>query len=222
MKPEEKGLATSKEEKIKKALKTIIEAFRLARARGRFPNSDIVNEGIMEAALEISKNLDDKMNNMKIPWIASISIYFALKEDKKITNHCTEHSELTKQESFVALARKCKQALSSTPSDQTPPVTRSPIEDTVTASRDAGPVRIIPRPGGSMIRVPDIPLQVHAGDWIQDGKRHKTTANKRTREQEDSGTPLQVYAGDVIVNGKIKRRSKEPVEYQVRHFDYKF
>ena len=215
MKPEEK------EEQIKKALKTIIEAFRLARARGTFPNSDIVKEGTMEAALKISKNLDDKMKVMKIEWIASISIYFALKEDKNITNHLTEHSGL-KKESFVVLAKKCKQALSPTPSDQTSPVTRSPFEDTVTAARDAGPVRTIPRPGGSMIHVPDIPLKVYAEDWIQDGKRQKTTAKKRTREQEDSGAPLQVYTGDVIVNGKIKRRSKEPVEYQVRHFDYKF
>lgn len=157
MKPEEKVLVGSeREEKIKKALKKIIEAFRLARARGighhsvAFSNSDIVKEETMEAALKISQDLDDKMKNMKIAWIASISIYFALKEDKNITNHFTLHSGLAK-ERFVVLARKCKQALSSTPpNDQTSPVTTSPIEDTVTAvttARDAGPVRTFSRPG---------------------------------------------------------------------------
>ena len=158
MKPEEKVLnGSEREEKIKKALNKIIEAFRLARARGigrnsvTFSNSDVVKEETMEDALKISKDLDDKMKNMKIAWIASISIYFALKEDKNITNHFTVHSGLA-TERFVALARKCKQALSSTlPSDQAPPVNQTPIEDTdtvtaVTTACDAGPVRTIPRP----------------------------------------------------------------------------
>ena len=66
----------------------------------------------MEDALKISKDLDDKMKNMKIAWIASISIYFALKEDKNITNHFTVHSGLLL-----------------TPNRQTPLVTTSPLED---------------------------------------------------------------------------------------------
>ena len=120
-KPEENILSSStRVKKLESALKTTIDAFRLSRARGQFPNSDIMKEGIMEEAITISKDLENKMTRMKIEWIACISLFLALKEDKNITNQFTVHCGL-KPLNFLQLAKRCKEALLAPSCGQTAP-----------------------------------------------------------------------------------------------------
>ena len=224
-KPEENILSSStRVKKLESALKTTIDAFRLSRARGQFPNSDIMKEGIMEEAITISKDLENKMTRMKIEWIACISLFLALKEDKNITNQFTVHCGL-KPLNFLQLAKRCKEALLAPSCGQTAPETKSPVED----------MRTIPRNGDGVLHEAPSFGQNASGTkspmedtWTV--VTQVTAVPVRTIPRpavgvlhEDWGLPSQLYAGDVMVNGRIKRRrSVDRVVYQVRHTDYKF
>ena len=180
-KPEENVLNSSvRAKKLELTIKTTIEAFRLARARGQFPNSGIVEDGIIDAALKISINLETKMTSMKISWIACISLYFALKEDMNITDQFTVHCGL-KPWNFLQLAKRCKEALLAPSCGQTAPGTKSPMEDTWTAVTPvtATPVRTIPRHGGVPQEASGQPLQVYAGDVIVNGKIKRRRSGHR-------------------------------------------
>ena len=224
-KPEENILLSStRVKKLESALKTTIDAFRLSRARGQFPNSGIVKEGIMEAALQISKDLENKMTRMKISWIACISLFLALKEDKNITNQFTVHCGL-KEWNFLQLVKRCKEALLAPSCGQTAPETKSPVED----------MRTIPRNGDGVLHEAPSFGQNASGTkspmedtWTVVTQVTAVPVRTIPRPRvgvlhEDWGLPSQVHAGDVMVNGRIeRRRSVDRVVYQVRHTDYKF
>ena len=237
-KPEKNILFSSTRVKeLELTLKTTIDAFRLSRARGHFPNSGIVKEGIMEAALKISKDLENKMTRMKIEWIACISLFLALKEDKNITNQFTVHCGL-KPGNFLQLVKRCKEAL--LPPSQTAPGTKSPVEDMkklVTLKTDedtAAHIRTIPRPGGGVLHEAPSLGQNAPGTRSPMKDTWKvvkpvTAAYVRTRTR--GGVIHMPYErtnprprGGVVrmpsehLNGKMKRRrSEHRVVYQVRH-----
>ena len=240
-KPEENILSSStRVKKLESALKTTIDAFRLSRARGQFPNSDIMKEGIMEEAITISKDLENKMTRMKISWIACISLFLALKEDKNITNQFTVHCGL-KEWNFLQLVKRCKEALLAPSCGQTAPETKSPVEDvkklaTIKTYEDtAATMRTIPRNGDGVLHEAPSFGQNASGTkspmedtWTVVTQVTAVPVRTIPRPRvgvlhEDWGLPSQVYAGDVMVNNRItRRRSVDRVVYQVRHTDYKF
>ena len=181
------SVSSGREEKIRKKIQTVIDALRrAARARSVVKFFEFDNcEGLLEAALKISRDLDSKMK-MCVRWSASVSLFIALKADMNIVEQFTPHSGL-ETDHFIRLVNHAV----ATVSGELPSVPRPPLEDTATVAA-ATPMEDTVSP---VIAEPE--------------KTNLSPGPSMLHEVQNSEPGKQVFVGDVIGRDKIKKNYYE-------------